>query len=51
MSNKFKMIVKGAEADESIRLADLADQLNALKQALNQVDVSQSIGGFVLSSY
>jgi hypothetical protein len=44
MSNKFKMIVKGAEADESIRLADLADQLNALKQALNQVDVSLGDG-------
>lgn len=43
MSNKFKMIVKGDEADESIRLADLVDQLNALKQALNQVDAS--LGG------
>lgn len=43
MSNKFKMIVKGDEAGESIRLADLVDQLNALEQALNQVEAT--LGG------
>ena len=30
-SSKFKITVKGDEADESIRLVDLVDQLNALK--------------------
>jgi hypothetical protein len=39
-SNKFKLTVKGAEADESIRLGDLAEQLNALKQTLDQVDAA-----------
>ncbi|MCB1506872.1 MAG: hypothetical protein KDJ47_18045 [Hyphomicrobiaceae bacterium] len=39
-SSKFKITVKGDEADESIRLSDLVDQLNALKLALNQVDAA-----------
>lgn len=39
-SSKFKITVKGDEADESIRLGDLVDQLNALKLTLNQVDAS-----------
>jgi hypothetical protein len=43
-SNKFKLTVKGDEADESIRLSALVDQLNALKLALNQVDVALSGG-------
>ncbi len=44
MSNKFKLTVKGSEADESIRLGDLVDQLNALKQTLAQVDASLAGG-------
>lgn len=43
-SSKFKITVKGDEADESIRLVDLIDQLNALKLTLNQVDASL-VGG------
>lgn len=41
-SSKFKITLKGDEADDSIRLSDLIDQLNAVKQVLNQVDVSVS---------
>lgn len=32
--------MKGDEADDSLRLSDLIDQLNAVKAALNQVDVA-----------
>lgn len=39
-SGKFKLTVKGDDANESIRLNDLVDQLSALKAALNQVDSS-----------
>jgi len=42
-SNRFKLTVKGDEADESIRLSDLVDQLKALKRVLHQVD--SSLGG------
>lgn len=41
-SNKFKITLTGDEADDSIRLADLIDQLNVVKQALNQVDTAVS---------
>ncbi|MFZ3081118.1 hypothetical protein [Rhodoferax ferrireducens] len=41
-SNKFKVTLKGDEANDSLRLSDLIDQLNAVKQALNQVDVTVS---------
>ena len=41
-SSKFKITLKGDEADDSIRLSDLIDQLNAVKQVLNQLDVSVS---------
>lgn len=41
-SSRFKITVKGEEADGSIRLNDLVDQLNALRSTLNQVDVAVS---------
>jgi hypothetical protein len=41
-SNKFKITIRGEDADESIRLSDLIDQLNAVKATLNQIDVSVS---------
>ena len=42
-SNRFKITLSGEEADGSIRLNDLVDQLNAIKATLNQVD--QSVSG------
>ena len=39
-SSKFKITLKGDEADDSLRLSDLIDQLNAVKAALTQVDIS-----------
>lgn len=41
-SGKFRITLKGDEADDSLRLSDLIDQLNAVKAALNQVDISIS---------
>lgn len=41
-SSKFKITMKGDEADDSLRLSDLIDQLNALKQTLNQIDLAVS---------
>jgi len=41
-SNKFKITLTGDDAGESLRLSDLIDQLNAVKSALNQVDVALS---------
>ncbi|CAB3627291.1 Uncharacterised protein [Achromobacter sp. 2789STDY5608633] len=41
-SSKFKITMKGEEAGDSLRLSDLIDQLNALKQTLNQIDMSVS---------
>lgn len=41
-SNRFKITLKGDEADDSLRLSDLIDQLGAVKQALNQIDISIS---------
>lgn len=41
-SNRFKITIQGEEADGSIRLADLLDQLNAVKATLNQVDAAVS---------
>lgn len=41
-SSKFKITMRGDEADDSLRLSDLIDQLNALKQTLNQIDISVS---------
>jgi hypothetical protein len=41
-SKKFKVTVKGDEADESLRLSDLIDQLKALKTVLNEVDMAVS---------
>jgi hypothetical protein len=43
-SNRFKITLKGDEADESLRLSDLIEQLNAVKQTLNQIDVAISGG-------
>ena len=39
-SSRFKITMKGDEADDSLRLGDLVDQLNALKQTLNQIDLA-----------
>lgn len=39
-SSKFKITITGADADNSIRLGDLVDQLNAVKASLNQVDIA-----------
>lgn len=41
-SNRFKITLTGGEADGSIRLNDLVDQLNAVKASLNHVDVAVS---------
>lgn len=41
-TNRFKITLKGDEADDSLRLSDLIDQLNAVKQALNQIDIAIS---------
>jgi len=41
-SNKFKITLKGDDADDSLRLSDLIEQLNAIKQALNQIDITIS---------
>ena len=37
-NGRFKLTLKGDEADDSLRLADLIDQLDAVKQVLNQID-------------
>lgn len=42
MSARFKMTMRGDGADDSLRLNDLIEQLNAVRQALNQIDVSVS---------
>lgn len=49
-SNKFRITIKGDEADDSLRLSDLIEQLNAVKSALNQVDLAIS-GGRTASLY
>ena len=36
--NKFTLVLKGDEADDSLRLSDLIDQLDSLKAILNQLD-------------
>jgi hypothetical protein len=41
-SNRFRITIQGEEADGSIRLTDLLDQLNAVKSTLNQVDTAVS---------
>jgi hypothetical protein len=41
-SNRFRITIQGEEADGSIRLTDLLDQLNAVKATLNQVDAAVS---------
>lgn len=41
-SSKFKITLKGDEVGDSLRLSDLIDQLNALKQTLNQIDLAVS---------
>jgi len=41
-TNKFKITIKGEDADESIRLNDLVDQLNAVRATLNQIDTTVS---------
>jgi hypothetical protein len=41
-SNRFKITLKGDEADDSLRLGDLIDQLNAVKQTLNHIDIAVS---------
>lgn len=41
-STKFKITLKGDEADDSLRLGDLIEQLNSIKSALNQVDIAIS---------
>jgi hypothetical protein len=35
---RFKVTLKGDEADDSLRLSDLIDQLAAIKQVLNHID-------------
>ena len=42
LSSRFKITIKGEDADDSIRLSDLIDQLNAVKSTLNQIDASIS---------
>ena len=39
-SNKFRITLKGDEADDSLRLSDLIEQLNAVKATLNQIDTA-----------
>lgn len=41
-SSKFTITLKGEDADDSLRLSDLIDQLNALKQTLTQIDLAVS---------
>ena len=41
-TSRFKITVKGEEADGSIRLNDLVDQLNALRLTLPLESVSHS---------
>lgn len=41
-SNRFKITIRGEDADQSIRLGALIDQLNAVKATLNQIDVAVS---------
>ena len=41
-SSKFKITMRGDGAGDSLRLSDLIDQLNALKQTLNQIDLAVS---------
>lgn len=41
-SSRFKITIKGEDADDSIRLGDLIDQLNAVKSTLNQIDTAVS---------
>lgn len=41
-SSKFKITLRGDEAGDSLRLSDLIEQLNALKQTLNQIDLAVS---------
>lgn len=48
-SSKFKITLRGDEADDSLRLSDLIDQLNAVKQTLIQVD--QTVSGGKASLY
>lgn len=38
ITNRFKITMKGDEADESLRLSDLIAQLDALKKVLNELD-------------
>lgn len=38
LNNKFKITLKGDEANDSLRLGDLIAQLDALKQVLNHID-------------
>lgn len=42
MGARFKMTMTGDGADDSLRLNDLIEQLNAVRQALNQIDVAVS---------
>lgn len=37
-TNKFKITLKGDEADESLRLSDLIAQLDSIKKVLNELD-------------
>jgi hypothetical protein len=41
-SNSFRITIKGEDADNSIRLGDLIDQLNAIKSTLNLIDIAVS---------
>ena len=41
-SSKFTITLKGDDADDSLRLSDLIEQLNAIKQTLTQIDLSVS---------
>ncbi len=38
INNRFSVVLKGDEADESLRLSDLIAQLDAIKNVLNQLD-------------
>ena len=37
-NGRFKLTLKGDEADDNLRLGDLMDQWDAVKQGLNQID-------------
>lgn len=41
-SSKFKITLRGDEVNDSLRLGDLIEQLNAVKQTLNQIDLAIS---------